>query len=490
MSAALATWLTIAFVLLLLWRDAVAGEARSAALWLPVLWLGITGSRFVSQWMDLDAGAGRNFTEGSLIDAAYFATLILLGMAVLVRRQVDIAGVVRANLWIALFAAFGLLSVLWSDEPLIATKRWIKTLGHPVMALIILTEPSPKAALLTVLKRCAFFLLPVSVLFIKYLPEYGRGFDAWTGMAVNNGIGLTKNDLGYVCMVSGILFTWNLLTLQRLPDRAGRRREWILSVLFLGMAVWLLDMSNSATSLVTMMLGIGIMLAVPLLPRRHAGLVLAALLLGIVGMGASFDLSANLIEMLGRNPTLTDRTVIWEDVLAMQERPLLGYGFESFWLGERMAQLGQKWWWQPTQAHNGYIETYLNLGYVGLALLIATLLSAYRRITRDLQKDLPFARLRLALLCAIVVFNGTEAGFRGVGFVWTVFYIIALQVPPSKGRRLSAAPRSTSHGSVRVEPRAALRRPHSRRSAEHQRHAPAPRAGLRGVRGFRRRGAA
>ena len=37
--------------------------------------------------------------------------------------------------------AYGLLSVLWSDFPLIAGKRWIKTLGHPVMALIILTEP-------------------------------------------------------------------------------------------------------------------------------------------------------------------------------------------------------------------------------------------------------------------------------------------------------------------------------------------------------------
>ena len=144
---------------------------------------------------------------------------------------------------------------------------------------------------------------------------------------------------------------------------------------------------------------------------------------------SSFGLYAATIEALGRNPTLTDRTIVWADVLALQKQPLIGYGFESFWLGTRLEVLWAKWWWRPTQAHNGYIETYLNLGVVGLALLGSVILSGFRSITRSFADDLEFARLRMGLLFAILAFNLTEAAFKGMHFVWTIFYIVAMDVP-------------------------------------------------------------
>lgn len=442
MPPSLATALTLIGVLYLLRRDALRGETRSAALWLPVLWLGITGSRFISQWMDLGNSYGDNVTEGSPIDALYFATLIAAGLWTLYQRGVRVGAVLRANGWIFAFMAYGLLSVLWSDFPLIAGKRWIKTLGHPVMALIILTEPDPAAAIRTVLKRCAFILLPLSVLFIKYLPQYGRGFDTWSGEAVNNGVGLTKNDLGYLCMVSGILFTWNLLTVRRLKDKAARRFEIGLSVAFLWMTAWLLLMSNSQTSLVTMVVGIAVLLALglPFVSKRYFVTYVVVIVLVAFGLNAAFDLYRNIIVMLGRNPNLTDRTAVWTDVLALQHRPILGYGFESFWLGDRLLAMWDKWWWRPTQAHNGYIETYLNLGLVGLGLLAALLLSTLRRISRQLSSDFDFARFRLALLFAILFFNYTEAAFKAVHFIWTIFFIIAMEPPRRKATDIVATP--------------------------------------------------
>lgn len=456
MPPSLATALTLIGVLYLLRRDALRGETRSTALWLPVMWLGITGSRFVSQWMELGNYSGGNVTDGSLVDAAYFAALIAAGLWTLHRRGVQAGAAIRANGWIFAFMAYGLLSVLWSDFPLIAGKRWIKTLGHPVMALIILTEPDPAAALRTVLKRCAFILLPLSMLFIKYLPQYGRGFDEWNGEAVNNGVGLTKNDLGYLCMVSGILFSWNLLTIRRLKDKAQRRFEIGLSVVFLWMTAWLLLMSNSQTSLVTMVVGISVLLAVglPFVSKRYFVTYVVVIVLVAFGLNAAFDLYRNIIVMLGRNPNLTDRTAVWADVLALQHRPMLGYGFESFWLGDRLLAMWDKWWWRPTQAHNGYIETYLNLGFVGLGLLAALLLSTLRRISRQLLTDFDFARLRLALLFAILFFNYTEAAFKAVHFIWTIFFIIAMEPPRPKvpdfvatpqGQRLPARDRWRAH---------------------------------------------
>lgn len=431
MSPTIATILTLAVVVWLFRRDVLREQGASPALWLPVMWLAITGTRFVSQWLELGQPVAPNYVEGSPIDAAYFASLILLGVWVLAMRRLPLGEVVRNNAWLALLILYCLLSVTWSDDPAIAIKRWIKTMGHPVMALVILSDPDPARALKIVLRRCAYLFLPLSVLFIKYLPEYGRSFDAWTGEAVNNGVGLTKNDLGYICMVSGLIFFWQLLTLARNTNGSRNWREIAIGGAFITMALWLLDVSNSATSLGSSVLGASIivLLGTPFVSKRYFGTyVVAAALIGLV-VESSFGLYAATIEALGRNPTLTDRTVVWDDVLALQDQPLIGYGFESFWLGIRLEAMWAKWWWRPTQAHNGYIETYLNLGVIGLVLLGLVIVSGFRSITRSFADDLEFGRLRMGLLFAILAFNVTEAAFKGTHFVWTIFYIVVMHVP-------------------------------------------------------------
>jgi O-antigen ligase len=179
--------------------------------------------------------------------------------------------------------------------------------------------------------------------------------------------------------------------------------------------------------------------------KRHFGPWLAAVLALLWGLEQGFDLYEAALQLLQRNPTLTDRTEIWQRVLALQDRPWFGFGFESFWLGERLDVLWQEYWWRPTQAHNGYIETYLHLGLVGIALLAASILSAFRHITRRLQGELALARLQMALLFAILLFNYTEAGFKGLHFVWTFFFLVALDCP----RHASTARASTSATAAR-----------------------------------------
>jgi exopolysaccharide production protein ExoQ len=437
MAPSLAALLTFVFVVVLYLRGSHHGGGSSGALWLPVLWLGITGSRFVSQWMGVGEAQAAAEVEGSPIDALYFGTLIVAGIVVLVRRGVAVKEVVRGNRWLFAFLVYSFAAVLWSDFPLVAFKRWVKTLGHPVMALIIITDPDPVAALRTVMKRCAYLLLPLSVLLIKYFPGYGRGFDPYTGKAFYNGAGLTKNDLGYVCMVLGLFFFSNLLTQKRLGDRRTRREEILLSFGFLLMVGWLMKMADSATSLVGLTLGVGtmVLLGSGLVSKRSVGTFVVISLLIAVAAEFTFGLYENVIGLLGRDPSLTDRTHVWADALALQDRPILGVGFESFWLGPRLEALWAKWWWRPRQSHNNYIETYLNLGLVGVFLLLAVLVSTFRKISKQLSTNFEFARLRLGLLVAIIAFSFTEAGFKGVHFVWTMFYIIALDYPRRGSKR-------------------------------------------------------
>lgn len=462
MPPSLAALLTAGFVLFLFVRDFRTEKKVNVALWVPVLWLFITCSRFVSQWIDLggpviiDDGS-----EGSPIDAVYFGSLILAGATVLMRRRIAVANLVRNNLWLTAFIVYALLSVVWSDFPFISFKRWIKWFGQPVMALIILTDPNPTNALRTVLKRCSYVLIPASILLIKYFPQYGRGFDGWTGEAFNNGVGLNKNYLGFICMIFGLFFVWNLIGARRIDSRRAARQEVILSVGFLCMIGWLLTMSDSKTSLVAFVLGTATMLVFGLrvVNRRYIGVyIMVAVLVAIVAEVA-FDVYANVIELLGRDPTLTDRTVIWREILALQDRPILGFGFESFWLDPRLPSLWAKGLFPPlTQAHNGYIETYLNLGSIGVFLLVALIISTYHKISRQLLTDLEFARFRLAFLFAVVFYNNSEATLTGLHPVWTMFLIIAIDYP---SRRLSKTQRRQTtrlgplpqHASLQDHPR-------------------------------------
>lgn len=449
MPPSLAALLTVTFVAVLFFRDARRNIEVSPALWLPVLWLGITGSRFVSQWWNIGSGDVGEMTDGSPVDAIYFGALILAGVGVLAQRHVVISTIVKHNRWLMAFILYGLISILWSDFPFIAFKRWVKTLGHPVMALIILTDPDPAKALRTVMKRCAYLLLPLSVLLIKYFPQYGRGWDSFTGQAFNNGVGLTKNGLGCVAMVLGLFFLWNIGSTKQMTDPAARRWELFLSVGFLAMIAWLLKLADSKTSLVALLLGGAtfVLLRSSVLSRRFLGTTIVILALTAVAVESAFDASAALIRMMGRDPTLTDRTLVWKDVLALQGNFLLGTGFESFWLGKRLEVLWAKWAWMPNQAHNGYIETYLNLGALGIVLLVGMLVATFGKIKRELSTDFDFACLKVALLLAIVSYNYAEAAFKAVHFVWTAFYIIAMDYPS----RPRAAERREGHAVTQVQ---------------------------------------
>ena len=80
-------------------------------------------------------------------------------------------------------------------------------------------------------------------------------------------------------------------------------------------------------------------------------------------------------------------------------------------------------------------------------LLAGFIVSTFRRISRELRTDFDFARLKLALLFAILLFNYTEAGFGGVHFVWTIFLVIAMQYPkPQPLDHAPAVPPWARHG--------------------------------------------
>lgn len=433
MPPVVALFLTLGFIFFLFRREAREPFRSSRALWIPLTWFLICGSRFPTQWLmmiGIPVSDG-SLEEGSPLDALVFFALIIGGYYILTQRRVTISSFSHHNRWLVLFLLYCFIAILWSDFPFVALKRWVKILGHPIMALIVLTESDPIEAVRRLLKRTAYVLVPLSILLIKYYPQYGRGWDPWTGIAFNSGVGHNKNELGYVCLICGLFFFWNGLYARTMKDRKSRRKELILSIGFFGLICWLLKLASSATALSTMVIGIATMLvvALPVVSRRHLG---AYVIIGILVFAIAepmFGIYAHVLKLLNRNPTLTDRTEVWSLVLPLVDNPIFGAGFESFWLGSRLDKLWTAYWWKPTQAHNGYLETYLNLGWVGIFMLTGVVIATFQKIRIDLLRRFQFARFRLGFLFAILFYNFTEASFKGVHIVWTVFYLIAIDYP-------------------------------------------------------------
>ena len=250
--------LVLWFVLLvgLFYFDPSRGSKTSAALWVPVISMFIVASRNPSQWFGGGVGmAAESLEEGNPLDRAITLAVIVLAVGILMSRSFNWGRFLARNMALTVFVSFALVSVLWSDFPLVAFKRWFRDLGNYLVILVVLSDPRPLEAVRTVLRRLSYLLIPLSVVLIKYYPGIGSTYDPWTGMAQYSGATTSKNMLGVACLVSGLFFFWDTVT--RWPDRKQRRTKRILlvNVAFIAMTLWLLHFAHSTTSSVCLMLG-------------------------------------------------------------------------------------------------------------------------------------------------------------------------------------------------------------------------------------------
>jgi exopolysaccharide production protein ExoQ len=425
---------TLVYLIAVVWllrRDFREQSSATPALWLPFFWVFISGTRFVSQWLEifgLNLG-GSSVDEGSPIDALFFFVLIIWGIRVLYQRKVNLSYFIQQNRWITVYLVYCLLAVIWSDLPFVSFKRWFKLMGQPVMALILLTEPDPVESLTRLLKRCAYIIVPISILFIKYFPQWGSTYDIWTGGRLNTGITTDKNSLGCDCFILSFFLIWHFFRVRHWDKGTHKRNELILCIVFLILSGWLLHMAHSSTSIGALIFGVSLMCFIGFKFVNRLNLS-AYVIMGVVIFGALeflFNIQEVAIHALGRNPTLTNRTIIWHILLNMDTNPIFGAGFEAFWMGDRSQQVAL---YMPgatiTEAHNGYLETYLNLGLLGLAITIALLIASYLKAQRALSNNFDFGRFRMSYLGAFIIYNVTEAAFKTHTFPFFLFFLISI----------------------------------------------------------------
>src|SRR5208283_4379819 len=437
MPSSVAALLCAAFSAWLIARDSKRSKSVSAALWIPVLWALIIASRPVSQWFGVvGADTGDGYPEDSLLDKALFVFLIAAGMVVLTRRQTNWHRVYAANKWIFIFFAYLGISVVWADDPFVALKRWVKDVGNIIMVLVMFSEIDPIEAVRTFFARCAYLIIPSSVLVIKYFPNISRSYDRWTFQAHYVGITTNKNVFGMALFICTLSLCWMFLDYW---DAGGLRKDRTTGVLYLFLLVmtaWLLHIAQSSTALVCTVLGVGVIWGMRLpAVRAKAGRLglytgVAAFLIVILQVTGLWTwLTAEFAQLVGRDPSFHGRTAIWAALLKQDINPLLGSGYYSFWSVERAQNISRQYYYTLNEAHNGYLETYLNSGLIGLFLLIIVLVVAVKRIKGEVLTGSSYAALCLAFMVTATFYAISEAIFNRLSLLWFALLLVIMNRP-------------------------------------------------------------
>ena len=115
--------------------------------------------------------------------------------------------------------------------------------------------------------------------------------------------------------------------------------------------------------------------------------------------------SPSALATLGRNPTLSPTGRRCGDgssaLCKIQWSGLASKVFGS----ARLEKMWSIYWWHPNEAHNGYIEIYINLGWIGIALLVMVLASGYRTVMAAVRRGPAFGQPSASFFLVGMAYN-------------------------------------------------------------------------------------
>ena len=410
----------------------------AGALWIPVLWLTILMSRPVSFWVGTgdyglemsESNYLQRLEQGDPIERVVYLCMLAAGIVVLIRRRIAWRELWASNRWLLLLFLYWALSAAWSEYSFVGVKRWIKDLGNIFMVLIVLSDKTPIGAIRALLVRCVYLTVPLSVVFSKYFRVYGQ-YESSTGDYLFCGVATEKNALGALAMLSVVFLLWDMCYVWKRVSKVDVVDTWMRLIL-LAMSGFLISKANSSTALVCSVLGCVIVLY--LQPRaarnrmKHLNKVAAAVAVGLIIFYVTPGAIEAFTNSLGEDVTFTGRVPFWADLLDEPINPWLGTGYQSFWMGPRAARFWEIWNFRPNQAHNGYLETYLNGGCFAILLLFGLLTTTAKHLKNGVMAGDSISVLLFSYFTVTISYNWTEAMYNEMSPIWFVFLLGSIQV--------------------------------------------------------------
>lgn len=336
----------------------------------------------------------------------------------------------RQNPWIVLVNLMALFSVAWSFQPEETAQR-----GRDLFIMLSFSFYFATRFSLRQQAYLAFYAMmtsiAMSVFFVFTKPSVGKhigdGFDgAWRGIFIH------KNTTGAYMVLAAIISAVMFATSPK-----GKRNFYAFGILA---SLAMVQLSTSKSSLV---FGI-VSLVITWFFIQYKwqgeltiiGMSIGSTILIVAGVSILGDWVA-IVEGLGKDPTLTGRTLIWEVAMRrLQERPLLGFGRGAFYGPdspysiEAGYQFATNLSYIPPYSHNGYIDIMLDVGYVGFIIFLIAYLQAMKAaVIRAYNAKTPGDIFALAVMILMLLNNNTESFFMtGSNLFWVLLTTVCLSI--------------------------------------------------------------
>ena len=347
--------------------------------------------------------------EGQFVRQLAFVTMAMLGVASLLiggGRQLQLKWILAYP--VILFVGWAFLSIAWSIDPMLAAKRLL-VFAAIVMAVVHLLRHFDIRQLAEIaLIAAGLTLVACTVNEIRLALSGFPGYAVWRfgGMLHPNHTGLT---CGMVMLSSLYLSRY--------------QRKAVMLTIFV-VTAGVLFLTKSRTAMSATLVAITVFLMLSSRGSRVATMLLLAAwivagLMWFSSIGESMDVSRVLT--MGRDDVkdadirkLTGRTDIWKFALMQAaknpNREFIGYGYETFWTPDNVRGVSEFVKFKIPEGHNLYLDWYLELGFVGVALFVLALLTAiWRWASAAVYLKSPAAALAAAVLCGTIIHGFAES---------------------------------------------------------------------------------
>jgi len=348
--------------------------------------------------------------------------------------------------WIALgvMVALAYASKYWSIDPEVTGRRVIAMAITGAFALY-LGATFRGQNLPRVLVQAGFLMAVGSLVMVFAFPAIGVHHDVNAGLW--RGLWYEKNQMGIVMTATAVAAAACL---------ASGDRRILIPLVALALSCLLVLATQSKTSLLCLMLGLGVVGGLWTMRAGGPAFSVLAVWLAVVGSCLFailwFSHSAAILEALGKDPSLTGRTDIWDALMQrVADRPWTGYGYNAFWGRESVpaAYIRLETGWSVPSAHNGWIDLLVQLGWPGLILVAALFaMTAVTHLCRAGGLGAREGGFSLAYLAVFLMLSFSESILLShQNLPWTLFLAIlaravatsAVDIPTPLARRQQRA---------------------------------------------------
>jgi exopolysaccharide production protein ExoQ len=370
---------------------------------------------------------GATDTQANVFNTLAIALNILLLLGLCVPRYQRLIVLSHDNIAAVVLLLFIFLSTTWSIHPDITIRRSVNYFST-ILTAFYLVERFSFNQIMKVFSTAIAVSAIGSILFVLVFPaeaihaasaQFENVAGAWRGVFAH------KNALGHTMALGTLIELFILIT---------GRGPLFSHTLMLCVCLALVFLSRSGTAIIlsSFYLAGASLLALLLHLRRYFILGLVSIIVFATLMATTYWLEPETVwEMLGRDATLTGRTELWAIVVGLiGERPLLGWGYSALWLPQEpiASAVSEYLGWTVPHAHNALLEVTLELGLVGLAVLLVfisiSLWRSVRCIMSGQSSELGF--LSLVFYLSMIISGTTEATLaQNQTIEWVAFNVLS-----------------------------------------------------------------